>query len=336
MRGWQRGIITAASAGAVIGGIAGSASLVLADRFVRELTRPGATIDPDAPIWGGWNFPAMQDLPPEHLQRPVAFAAADGTRLRGEFWAQPTPAPTIIISHGFRMPRINFRSVAALEYSHGCNVLLFDYRGHGESATIPTSGGNAEVGDLTAAIQVAAHQPETLLGSIFIHGFSMGAAIALLTPLPPDVAGIIADSPYARLDDMLQRIITLQLRLDSAAWPRPLRPLRALIPTFTFATINAGKLIFHLRFHYPLVAQPEARQHRRRGAPPILLMHTISDPLIPLAHAERIARAARAAGTPVETYYVASEVHCGAYGADPVAYTAQLQGFVARHRPSGD
>lgn len=333
MRGWQRGIITAASSAAVIGGIAGSASLVLADRFVRELTRPGATVDPDAPIWGGWRFPELQDLPPEELRRPLAFAAADGTRLQGEFWAQPEPAPTIVISHGFRMPRVNFLSVAALEYRHGCNVLLFDYRGHGDSATIPTSGGNAEVRDLAAAIRLAAYQPETLPGSIFIHGFSMGAAIALLTPPSPDVAGIIADSPYARLDDMLQRIITLQLRLDSATWPRPLRPLRALIPGSTRAAINAGKLIFHLRFRHPLVAQPEARLQRRRGAPPILLMHATDDPLIPLAHAERIARAARAAGIPVETYFVASDVHCGAYGADPAGYIAQLQEFVARYQP---
>jgi predicted alpha/beta hydrolase len=59
----------------------------------------------------------------------VTFQAADGTLLRGEFWAQTHSASTIIISHGFHFPSLHFRSVAALEYAHGANILLFDGRG---------------------------------------------------------------------------------------------------------------------------------------------------------------------------------------------------------------
>jgi alpha-beta hydrolase superfamily lysophospholipase len=333
---FRRAAIAATSSAAIVGMTVGAASLVLADRFVRELTKPGEVIDPDAPVWGGWCFPALGALPPEELRRPVTFFASDGTRLQGEFWAQPEPAPTIILSHGFRLPCVNFRPIAALEYRDGCNVLLFDYRGHGDSAIIPTSGGNAEVRDLAAAVRLAAYQPETLPGSIFIHGFSMGAAVALLLPPHPAVVGIIADSPFARLDDMLQRIITSQLRAGSAGWPLLLRPLRAFIPACTAAVINGAKVIFRVRFRHPLVARPEARLRHRRAptrTPPLLIFHTTDDPLIPLAHAERIARAAQAAGTPVETHYAASAIHCGAYAADPAAYIAHLRAFVERYRP---
>jgi uncharacterized protein len=89
------------------------------------------------------------------LQHAVTFPSADGTRLRGEFWAQTQSAPTIIIiSQGFHFPGVHFRSVAALEYAHGANILLFDYRGHGESSLIPTTCGNAEVNDLVAAMML--------------------------------------------------------------------------------------------------------------------------------------------------------------------------------------
>ncbi len=336
MSGFRRAAIAATSSAAFVGVTVGGACLMLADHLVKEMTKPGEVIDPDAPVWGGWRFPALGALPPAELRRPVAFIAADGTRLQGEFWAQPAPAPTIILSHGFRLPSVNFRPIAALEYGNGCNVLLFDYRGHGDSAALPTSGGNAEVRDLAAAVQVAAYQPETLPRGIFIHGFSMGAAVALLLPPHPDVAGIIADSPFARLDDMLRRIITGQLRAGSAAWPTPLRPLRALIPACTTAAINGAKVIYRVRFRHPLVAQPEARLRGRRApatTPPLLLFHATGDPLIPLAHAERIARAAQAGGTPVETYYADSPIHCGAYAADPAVYIAHLRAFVARYRP---
>jgi alpha-beta hydrolase superfamily lysophospholipase len=329
--------IATSTSAAVTGLTLGSAVFLLADRFVRELTRPGMTIPEDAPQWGGWKFP--DNTPPDpHWQRPLTFQAADGTQLQGEFWAQPQPAPTIVLSHGFRMPRVKFRSVAALEYQHGSNVLLFDYRGHGESAAIPTSGGVAEVRDLAAAVKLAAEQPETLPNTIFIHGFSMGAAIALLLPPMPEVAGIIADSPYARLDEMLYRIITWQLQADSVTWPRVLRPLSRLIPAGTATTIAGAKIIFRLRFRHRLIGQPEREwnTHGKRVVthPPLLLIHSQGDPLIPIKHAERIAKAAKAGGADVQTYFVDSNVHCGAYGYDPATYIRWLQEFVEEHRPA--
>jgi uncharacterized protein len=115
------------------------------------------------------------------LQDAVTFPSADCAPLRGEFWEQAQSTPTIIISHGFHFPSVHFRSVAALEYAHGANILLFDYRGYGESVLIPTTCGNAEINDLVAAVNVAASQPQTSRGQVYIHGFSMGAAVAMHT-----------------------------------------------------------------------------------------------------------------------------------------------------------
>jgi pimeloyl-ACP methyl ester carboxylesterase len=313
--------------------------LILGRRLIEEFTRPGVTIEKGTPQWGGWEFPVLAAEPPLELQRAVTFRAADGTLLRGQFWAQPQSAPTMIISHGFHLPSRYFRSVAALEYSHGVNILLFDYRGHGESSPLPTTCGNAEVSDLLAAIDVATGQAETIPGQVYIHGFSMGAAVALLLPSHPSVAGIIADSPYARLDDMIH-LLTLQvLEQETAGWRGLARSVRIFLPMLAHLTLLSSRLLFLARYRYPLVARPDrvigaplARQSACTPGtllPPILLIHAENDPFISLHHAHRLVAGARAAGRAIQTYYTPSAIHCGSYGHDPQRYIALLQAFVA-------
>ena len=333
---WFASIVASTAA---VGLAAGSVMLVLGHRFIEEFTRPGITIDQATPQWGGWTFPAAVVEPPTALQRAVTFHSADGALLRGEFWAQPRSAPTIIISHGFHLPCLHFRSVAALEYAHGANILLFDYRGHGKSALIPTTCGNAEVNDLLAAVDVATSQAETTRGRVYIHGFSMGAAVALLLPPHAAVAGIIADSSYARLDEMTRMLIAQILDQQTAGWRGPARVLRTLLPSLTRLTFLGGQLLFHARYRHPLVARPDRaiRDHpatkmvRAPGTlpPPILLIHAEEDPLIGLHHAHRLVAAARAAGRSIQVYFTPCAIHCGSYGHDPQRYMALIQEFVA-------
>jgi uncharacterized protein len=341
MARWQwltAGTVSVAAAGVA----ATSGIMLLARRFVDELSRPGVAVDETT--MGGWVVPEAVAEPPVEFRRQLECVASDGTRLRGEFWAQPQPAATIVLCHGYRVSRERLRPVAALEHANGCNVLLFDFRGHGESAQIATSGGNAEVRDLTAALDVASQQPETLPNRLYIHGFSMGAAVALLLPPRADIAGIIADSPYARLGDILSQLVTWRLTTASAHWPGPLQRLRAGFPALGRITFFASDLLFRLRHHHPLRARPE-RQIRRssnlsRGKrdktvlaairPPLLLIHSLRDPFIQVDHAFRIARAAFAAHVPIELHLADSDVHCGAYGQDPEQYVSLVRRFIAR------
>jgi alpha-beta hydrolase superfamily lysophospholipase len=127
--------------------------LILGRRFLKEFTHPGVTVEQGTPQYGGRTFPALASEPP-----PMNCSES-----------------TIILSHGFHFPSVHFHSVAAIEYAHGANILLFDYRGHGQSVLIPTTCGNAEVNNLLAAVEVATSQPETSPGQVYIHGFSMGS-----------------------------------------------------------------------------------------------------------------------------------------------------------------
>jgi hypothetical protein len=53
-----------AASTALVGLATGSVMLILGRRFIEEFTRPGVTVEPATPQWGGWTFPdAWVNLP---------------------------------------------------------------------------------------------------------------------------------------------------------------------------------------------------------------------------------------------------------------------------------
>ncbi|GCE46659.1 alpha/beta hydrolase family protein [Thermosporothrix hazakensis] len=338
MSGRHRWAIGVATSTGILGLTMTSGLAMLANHFVKELSRPHAVLN-EAEF--SWITPAPLPEPPYTLQRPLLFQTTDGALISGEFWAQPEPAPTIVLCHGYRISRLHLRSVASLEYARGYNVLCFDFRGHGTSDSVITSGGNAEVRDLEAAIMAASRQPETIPGRIILHGFSMGAAVALLTPPGPEVAAIIADSPYARSDDIIRRIVQFQLMEHSNHWPTLARRLNALFSPLAWATVAMSAVVFRLRFGYGFVARPRFKRWKAllEGATqprttPILLIHARGDQLIPIQHAYRLATEAKANDIPLETYFVDAIGHCSAYGYNPTQYDMVLRTFLERHLQS--
>lgn len=334
MSGQRRLMIGVAASTSVLGLVVTSGLLMLASRLVEEFSHPH--VIPDIEEFN-LTLPYTVPEPPRSLQRPVTFQTSDGKIICGDFWAQLQPAPTVVLCHGYRSSRAQLRPGAALEYKLGYNILFFDFRGHGDSDSVTTSGGNAEVRDLEAAIAVASMQPETLPNKIIIHGFSMGAAIALLTPPHSEVAAIVADSPFARSDDILRRLV--HYRLTHGIFRTHPR-MSTLSSVIAWATIGASVLVFRLRFGHSFVARPDtafkrwvaqARKTQQFRHTPILLIHASGDELIPVTHAHQLVAQAQAHNIPLETYFVAYCIHCGAYLHNPEQYTAVMQDFLARH-----
>lgn len=332
-RSWW--VIASASSIGFLGIIVSSGIVLLAHRFVNEFTHSHVLLDDDQCTW---DMPVAEPEPSPLLQRQLTIDTCDGKRLSGEFWAQPHPAPTIILCHGYRVPQVHLRPVAALEYRSGYNVLLFDFRGHGKSARAVVSGGIAEVRDLQAVVQAAQQQPETLPGKLALHGFSMGAAVSLLMPPHPEVVGIIADSSYARLDAILQRLTHYRLTEESASWPPLFRWLQRLFPALSWAAVVASRLLFRLRFGHALMARPDRSFKRwavrakatHQHHPAILLIHSVDDEFVPFSHAQQIAAQAQACHIAIETYFVRHATHGGAYGSDPRQYVTRLKHFLAQ------
>src|SRR5579875_1483250 len=292
----HRWIIGLTTSTGLLGLAVSSGLAIVAHHFVDELSHPHEIIDKAR---FSIDLPPIVAEPPQALRRSLSFQTSDGTFLRGEFWAQPQAAPTIILCHGYRISRLPLRPVAALEYGYGYNILLFDFRGHGESESVITSGGAAEVRDLEAAI--------------------------------------IAARPYARLDDILRRIVHYRLTSESDGWKPSLRQLRRFFPAMTWAIVVASALEFRFRFGHTLFARPDLsfkRWYEKRKdlrQVPILLIHGEADGTIPIRHAHLLAAAAKASGTPLETYFVPQARHCGAYGRDPEQYVSLVRAFASRH-----
>ncbi len=336
MATWFWWLVGLASSLAFVGLVVSCGIGIMAHRLVNEFTQSHVVLDDDQ---FNWVMPEAETEPEAAFRRPLTFETVDGKRLRGEFWAQPHPAPTIILCHGFRISQTHLHPVAALEYRTGYNIFLFDFRGHGQSEHAIISGGNAEVRDLEAAIHITLQQPEALPGKLALHGFSMGAAVSLLMPPHPAVTGIIADSPYARLDTILQRLVCARLCETSASWPANLRWLRVLFPALAWMVMLVSQLDFRVRSGDPLVARPERSMKRwttttqtekQQRPPAILLIHSIDDEYIPFSHAKRIMAQAHAYAIPLETHIVKQANHGGAYGQDPQQYAMLLERFLVQ------
>lgn len=71
----------------------------------------------------------MTDIKSETL----AFETSDGWQLKGELISGPDPEVAILISSGTGFPRQFYRSIAEYMAAHGAVVLIYDYRGIGES-----------------------------------------------------------------------------------------------------------------------------------------------------------------------------------------------------------
>lgn len=337
MLGSHLWVIGVAASASIVGLTVISGLVLLARRVVHEFCRPHELLSQDQFTW---IMPPTQAEPPRSNQRRLTFETRDGKLLCGDFWAQPHSAPTVIICHGYRVPSVHLRPVAALEYQCGYNVLLFDFRGHGESDSVVTSGGSIEVRDFEAALTAAKMQPETLPNKIIIHGFSMGASIALLSSPCPEIAAIIADSPYARSDEILRRVVLYRLAIESTALLPFLYRLRHVFPAIAWAIVVMSSIIFRLRFGHTLIARPIAsfkrwKLHAKATSSfhsiPILLIHATGDKLIPIAHSHQLVAEAQVYDIPLETYFVDHSEHCGAYGCDPEHYTTVIQQFLSRH-----
>ncbi len=86
----------------------------------------------------------------------------------------------------------------------GYSVLTFDLRGHGLSDGVRYSLGPLERPDVLGAIAYVHKTRDVPLERIGLLCHSMGAATCLLAAVKePDLAGVVADSSYARLTDLL-------------------------------------------------------------------------------------------------------------------------------------
>ena len=209
----------------------------------------------------------------------VAFQAVDGLTQRGWFIPaastegssrEPSPAgcrATIVVGHGYPFDKANILSHVL--FLHGrFNLLLIDFRYFGESEGVYTTAGLLETRDVEASVAYLKERTDVDPHRIGAMGFSMSAA-AFILARHPDIRAIVADSPYASLEDLIGRQFFFL--------PGPTKwPLVALT-----------KLYARLLLGVEVEAAAPAQVVRELAAP-LLIIHGEADSQIPVEHARHI------------------------------------------------
>ena len=241
------------------------ASLVVAETLTKPYRRPLTA------------SPAAFDLAYEDVTFP---STGDGIPLRGWFVPAAGSDRVVLIVHGRNSNRTGDDGQhvphAAALVARGYNALLFDLRGHGESDGVRYTLGAAEQRDVLGAVAYLKNRgfaPERM--GFWSH--SMGAATVLLaSAASPDVRTIVADSSFARLEDLLDRELPRASGLPGFFNPPILFFARTLFGADS-RILNPVEVVADL--------PPDS----------LFIIHGEADGLIPVDHARRIAAAAGAA-----------------------------------------
>jgi pimeloyl-ACP methyl ester carboxylesterase len=109
------------------------------------------------------------------------------------------PTPCIVMGHGFGLTRrCSLRELALAFAEAGYSVLLFDYRGFGDSGGAPRQvvSFRRQLEDWHSAIEFACAQPDVDSSRIVTWGFSLGAGHALTAAARDErVAAVVAVAP---------------------------------------------------------------------------------------------------------------------------------------------
>ncbi len=175
-----------------------------------------------------------------------------------------------VLLHGYTGTRYGVLHYAPLFWGRGCDLLMYDARGHGGSNGRFHTFGYYEKEDARAAAQWLAAQTGLPMSQIGLLGISYGAGTALqAAPLLPDVAFIIADSPYQDLETVMR------YQAEQQYGPA----IRFVIP--------GAWLAAELRADFQVDAV-SAVDGVTQAQMPILLIHSAADTYTPPANSEAI------------------------------------------------
>ena len=268
------------------------------------------------------------------LRRPPRFSPADFDLLFEETtvpsagvdlpaWFIPArgsaPGPGVVLVHGWDSARDRTLPTALFLHAAGFHCLTFDVRGNGANPaeSLPVSLGEYGL-DAAAGFAVLVDRPEVTRGAIWGH--SMGGAGAILAAAAdPRVAAVVSVS--APSDP--RRMVRQTFRLARLPFPGPVATPLAWLTSRVFVRPRGHAL-----------RAISARHAVERYSGPLLIAHGRDDSVMPVEHADRLARAALDSrrGSPrpaaVELLVVEGGAHSWSY--EDEAYRRTVAAFLAR------
>lgn len=194
--------------------------------------------------------PAQLGLPYEELQ----LRTDDGIGLHGWYIPAAKARGTVLFLHG-NGGNISHRLDSALMFQRlGYDMLIFDYRGYGNSGGTPSEEGTYR--DAMAAWKYLAEQRHISSCRIVLYGESMGAAVAAQLATREKPAALVIASGFTSVPDMAQHLY-------------PYLPARWLT---------------HIRY--------DTREYLRKVTAPVLVAHSPQDDIVPFEQGKALFAAA--------------------------------------------
>lgn len=268
--------------------------------------------------------------------RDVTFESrTDHLRLRGWFIpgvlpdGQLTTTRTIIMvpgKDGNRAdPSLGLLDLSADFAQRGFAVLTFDLRGHGQSAPAAFSFGQFEQRDVLGAVDFLSSgplpypdlgRPQAIVGWGISTG---GTSLVLAAAQEPRIRAIVTDTAFAVVLPILEREIPYVGQSES-------KPRTAVLPT---AMTPGIMLTTRLLYGIDVSAVRPLDVVARLAPRPVLFIHGITEPLVPVSDMLRLARAARTAlNGHVEDWLVPGVVeHAQAYHVMGIVYVNRVVSF---------
>ncbi|MGQ0609429.1 MAG: alpha/beta hydrolase [Chloroflexota bacterium] len=296
----------------------------------RQLTdAPNPTADCRTPATMGWTYEAIgydiatdaelaTEIDPLACARQGSPAGdevrVDEIALAG--WYIPAAGdagpsgPTVVVAHGWGSNKSAMLDRAAVLHD-AYNLLILDFRNHGQSTDAATTQGVREADDLRAMIDWLEREkgPER----IAVLGVSMGGATALAEAAGDDrIDGVIVESVHATLAH------AAQARLAGAGYPASLPGSWAIL---------LGALI---RTGVDVSAIDPVRTVERLDERPLLLIHGEADGSIGPEDAGSLVAAAAEAGSPTELHVCPAAGHGQSDEVCAEDYGGWVLGFLER------
>jgi uncharacterized protein len=152
----------------------------------------------------------------QHGGIPVSFTSVGNMRLQGLIFIRPQAQRNFLMCHGYS--RSKERLYNLIKLFPDDNILIFDYRAHGESQGDYTTIGFYEKDDVCAAFNFLQSHEQAKLLPTFGMGVSMGA-VSLLGAAAHGAPfkALILDSAFKQLDEQVAKMFPEKTGL-------PLRP----------------------------------------------------------------------------------------------------------------
>lgn len=201
----------------------------------------------------------------------VQIESYDGLTLKGQFLKnEQSNGKAVILAHGYKGSSEQMPGITQYYYQLGYDVLKPDARGHGQSDGEYVGYGWHDRKDYVNWTEYLVKEENA--DSIFLHGFSMGAATVLMTSgeeLPPEVKGIIEDSGYTNVKDELSHQLKYMYNLPA------------------FPIMDVTSVVTKIRAGYTFT-EASALEAVKKNELPLFIIHGDQDKLVPTDMAHEI------------------------------------------------